>query len=193
MGVQFSAPIGNRRGHAAIRHAELQLARERAIYSEQELAISHELATAFGDLDRALVATKTNHNRRIAGYDEVTLRAKRAGQDRSHEFLLDSWRRATQADIAYFRTLVDYNLALANVHVAQGTLLSRLGVELAEAPWSKAAHASAAKQSRRFGPHHGRWDLYELPAAVSAGRAADLAIPPLDCEPNVGGEIDFGQ
>jgi hypothetical protein len=193
MGVQFSTPIGNRRGHVAIRHAELQLARERAIYSEQELAISHQLAAAFAELDRALVATKTNHNRRIAAYDEVGVREKRAGQDQSYEFLLDAIRRATQADISYYRTLVDYNLALVNLHVAQGTLLSRLGVELAEAPWTEAAHRSAVKQSRRFGPHRGHRDLYEMPAAISVGKASEQTIPTFDCEPGIVGEIDLGQ
>lgn len=167
-GVEFSTPIGNRQGHVAIRHAELQLARERAIYHEQELAISHELADAFAELDRAFVTTKTNHNRRVAAHAQLKLyRAKERAGRKSLEFVFDALQRVTAADIAYYQSLVDYNLALANLHVAQGTLLSRMGVAVAEGPWSEPAHDSARKQSQRFGPHRGRWDLYEMPAPVT--------------------------
>lgn len=186
LGVEFSTPIGNRSGHLAIRHAELQLARERAVYHEQELAISHELADAFSELDRAFVTSKTNYNRRVAadqkvGQSEIKVKA---GQSRIDEDLLDALQRAATADIAYYRSLVDYNLALANLHVAQGTLMTRLGVELSEGPWSESAHRSASKQSQRFGPHHGRWDLYEMPAAASVGPNSGHESSVIEREPD---------
>ena len=179
LGVEYSTAIGNRTGHLAIRHAEIQLARERAVYHEQELAISHELAAAFAELDRAFVTSKTNHNRRVAAYQQVEQSEIKVAEGKSpNEFLLDALQRATTADIAYFRSLVDYNLALANLHVAQGTLMTRLGVQLSEGPWTEPAHRSASKQSQRFGPHHGHWDLYEMPAAVSVGeRSAHESAP----------------
>ena len=46
LGLQLTAPVGNRIGHVAVRHAELFLARERAVLREQERQISRELSDA---------------------------------------------------------------------------------------------------------------------------------------------------
>jgi len=176
MGVQYSNPIGNRLGNTAVRNAELLLARERALYRDQELLVSHELADAFAGLDRAYVVTKSNYNRRIASYEQVQVKQIRYdGGAEKLDFLLDAIRRATIADIAYYRALTDYNLALLQIDVARGTVLVQRGVELAEGPWSTDAHEAAAKESRRFGPFRMSECVVE-PCPVSAGTIED--IPP---------------
>ena len=154
MGMQLSTPIGNRLAFAAIRHAELQLARERALHLEQERQVSYDVAESFSNLDRAYTVTRTNYNRRESFRSELALKVERflAGDARAPiDFVLDALQRLTVAETAYYRALSDYNLALMQVHVARGTVLDVHGVELAEGPWSSAAYTSAAKQSRRFG------------------------------------------
>ncbi len=177
VGLQYSNPIGNRLGNTAVRNAELLLARERALYREQELRVSHELADAFAALDRAYVVTKSNYNRRLASYEQVQVKQIRyeAGAEKL-DFLLDAIRRATAADITYYRSLTDYHLALLQIQVARGTLLQQHGVELAEGPWSAAAHEAAAKESRRFGPYRGANCLTE-PCPISVGTAEDVPPP----------------
>lgn len=179
-GFQYVNPIGNRLGHTAIRNAELALARERAIYREQELQVSHELAEAIAALDRAYVVTKSNYNRRIAAYQQVRLsEIKVTGGRQPLEFYLDAIRRATVADSAYYRSLADYHLALMQIHFARGTLLANHGVQLAEGPWSEEAHAAAAKEARRYGPYRGN-QCMEAPCPVSLGTAPypDSPAPP---------------
>jgi outer membrane protein TolC len=168
-GAQLTTPIGNRLGHVAVRNAELNLARERAIYRQQELQVSHELADAFSDMDRAFVVIKSNYNRQIAAYQQVKLSEIKVKSGRVPlEFQLDAIRRAALADTSYYRSLADYSVSIMQLHRARGTLLERHGIELAEGPWSAAAHEAAAKESRRFGEY--RLDhCDEVPCPISRG------------------------
>ena len=66
LGLQLSTPVGNRIGHVAVRHAELQLTRERALLREQERAVAKELSDAITELDRAYHQTRVNFDRTVA-------------------------------------------------------------------------------------------------------------------------------
>lgn len=169
LGAQLQTPIGNRIGHTAVRNAELRLARERAMYREQELQISHELAAAFSELDRAYAVSRTNYNRRVAAYERLqAVRIKHEAGEVLLQFVLDAQRLAADADSAYYRSLVDYSLAIASLHVAEGTYLNYLGVHLAEGPWSPDAHRSAAEQARRYRPRLLNYCI-TIPRPVSLG------------------------
>lgn len=150
-GLQLSTPIGNRQAHAAMRHAELQLARERALLREQELQIAHDLADAFAEVDRAFTLAKSNFNRAIAAQQQVKLiDDKYEAGATSLEFLLDAQGRAADATTAFYSSLVQYSVAIANLHHARGSLLDYHQIHLTEGPWSEWAHTSALKQARRF-------------------------------------------
>ena len=151
VGVEVTAPVGNRAGHAAVRSAELALTREHALHEALELEMSHQLRAAYTELDRALALTKSNYNRRIASSTHVDEEKKRnrAGLTRL-DLVLDAEERSLDARINYYNSLCEYNIALMNVHLARGTLLDDYRVYLAEGPWSEEAHCSAAKLSRRW-------------------------------------------
>lgn len=152
-GVDIRTPVGNRLGHAAVRHAELQLAREHAIYDDMELQVASELHGAFTELDRAYVVTRSQYNRRVATLIRLEAeRERNRGGKAALNLVLDAQQQAVDAESNYYRSLVDYNLAIMNMHYARGTLLDRHGVTLAEGPWSPEAQQSAAKMSRRFAP-----------------------------------------
>jgi outer membrane protein TolC len=178
IGMELRTPIGNRLGHTALRNAELRLIRERAIYREQELAISHELSGAIAELDRAYMLVRTNYNRRIAALEQVdAVRRKFDTGITPLEFLLDAIRRATEADSAYYRLLADYNQAVANVHLTRGSFLASHGVFLTEGPWSVLARQQADRLVRRVqrrGLNHG----YTSPPLISAGPYDQHPIPP---------------
>jgi outer membrane protein TolC len=151
IGLNLDLPIGFRKELAGIRHAQLNLARDRAVLQEAELEVSHQLASAYRDLDENYVVSQTNFNRRVAALDELdTVKSKyEYGQrDVTFAMVLDAQRRLAEAEIDYYRTVVDYNLEIANFHRRKGSLLEYNGVCLAEGPWPGKAYFDAHRLAR---------------------------------------------
>jgi outer membrane protein TolC len=170
VGLQLATPLGNRIGHNAVRNAELFVAREKAIYRDQELRITHELSDAMAELERAYAVSRSNFNAGLAAYQHLQEIGKKydAGVI-PLEFLLDAQRRVVEANNGYYRSLIDYNVSIVGFQNARGTLLEYHEVQLAEGPWSDEAYASAAKQAQRFKPRVLNY-VFETPPAVSQGR-----------------------
>ena len=63
-GLKFSMPIGFRQPLAAVRNAQLKLARERSVLQDMELEVSHQMADAIRDVDTDYMLAQTNFNRR---------------------------------------------------------------------------------------------------------------------------------
>ncbi len=153
LGLQLTTPIGNRIGHTAVRNAELLVSRERAIYHEQELGVLRELSDAVGEMDRGYAVTRSLYNGRLAAHQQSEeIRKKYDAGTAPLEFVLEAQQRAVEADSAYYQSLVQYNLAIAGLHRARGSLLDYYNVYLNEGPTSDDARRSAAKQARHFGP-----------------------------------------
>lgn len=138
LGVELGGPIGNRAGHLAIRNAELNLVRERAILKEQQRQILHDLNAAYTEVDRALEAMKSTFNSRVAAFDELEPKRRRVeeGQDQVF-FLLDAQQRTATAESSVHRAVADYNQALLNYVYTSGAMLSRYNVRLTEGQWSQ--------------------------------------------------------
>ncbi len=66
LGLEFSMPFGFRRGHAAVRNAQIVLSRERAVLREQERDVMLGLSNAVAEVDRAWGVAQTAFNRRRA-------------------------------------------------------------------------------------------------------------------------------
>ena len=64
------------------------------------------------------------------------------------DLLLDAQRRLAVATSDYFRSLIDYNLAIRTVHYRKGSLLEYNNVYLAEGPWPGKAYFDARKRAR---------------------------------------------
>ena len=148
LGVELGGSIGNRAGHVAIRNAELNLVRERAILKEQQRQIIHDLSAAWTEVDRALENMKTTFNSRIAAFDELEPKRKRVeeGQDQVF-FLLDAQQRTATAESAVHRAVADYNLAIANYAYTSGNMLSRFNISLTEGPWNQTARDNAVSKA----------------------------------------------
>ncbi len=150
-GLQFEVPIGFRREFTALRNAELQLARERALLKEQEFRVSHDLSEAVRSMQRAFQLMKTNLNRRVAAFYEVeALRARFDVGFEQLDVLLRADQRLANSDSAYYRSLVDYMLAIRDVHRAKGSLLDYDEVSLAEGAWSTRAYRESVERSRHY-------------------------------------------
>jgi hypothetical protein len=148
-GAELHLPIGFREAFAAVRQAEALLERERAIIHEAERLVVYDLSNAISDVDRAYAVVETNLNRRIAAAEQVA--AIESGEDLGTDtaqlyILLEAQRRLAEAETAYFRSLVEYQLAVKNVQLEKGTLLEYNEVHLNEGVWPGKAHQDADRR-----------------------------------------------
>ena len=153
-GVELTFPIGFRRAYAAVRHAELQVARERELLYEQERAVVYDLSNSISEVERAYSLVETNHNRRNAAAEQVAA-VKTAFEidNATLDTLLDAQRRQSDADTAYYRSLVEYQLAVKNVQLEKGTLLDYNEISLNEGPSPDQAYIDAAdREAHRSQP-----------------------------------------
>ena len=150
IGIQANVPIGFRRELSGIRNQELLMARERALLQDLELEISFQVGDAIRDLDLFYNLTQLNFNRRVASEKEVqAVEAQYQAERVTLDLLLDAQRRRSEAESAYYRSLVDYNKAIMNTHYRKGSLLDYDGVYLAEGPWPGKAYFDAVRQARK--------------------------------------------
>ncbi len=183
-GLEFSVPIGLREGFAAVRKAELELARERAVLAEQERQVEHDLASSWRELERAHAVSQTRYNGWIKNQQRVAAveRAIDAGL-MTPDALLEARREEAQAEVSFYRALVEYNLAIKTFHFEKGTLLDYSGVTLAEGPWPhKAYHDAHAKARRRAAAWHLDY-TYTRPQAFSRGEVPRSSPPGEVAEP----------
>ena len=122
--VAVTIPLGSRKEFAGLRNAELQVAKERALLKETELAVGHQLALALRDVQRAYAAARTDHNRRLASEREIEVLTERlADREVSPDALADAQQRRTAAATDYWRSVADFAIALRDVHLKKGSLL----------------------------------------------------------------------
>lgn len=154
LGVEMQTPVGFRRGHAAVRHAQLQLARDKAVLEEQEQQVVSDLGAAIAELDRAYEVVRTNHHRRTAAFDQLQSitallqDADNVEKPRLLDLQLDAQRRVADAESQYYRALAEHEVAIKNVHLSQGTLLDYNQIYLAEGDWPGKAYDDASRRER---------------------------------------------
>jgi len=137
LGLEYTMPLGFRRGHAAVRNSQLRLARERVVLEDQERQIIHDLSGAYADTQRAYLLMELAYNRLVACQDQ----SRRAhdsffelGGKVSLELVLDARIRLAEAETGYHRARIEYAVALKNIHFETGSLLEHNGAILADAP-----------------------------------------------------------
>lgn len=170
LGLEMNMPIGFRRENVAVRNAQWLLARERALLVEQERQVIHDLSGAVAEAARAFAVVQIGYNRVQAA--EVEVRAMADAYDRGEVdlfVLLDAQRRLAEGESSYFRSRVEYALALRNVEFEKGTLLEYCGVRLAEGPWPLKAYADAAERERNRGNPVVPYSAPNDPPIVSGG------------------------
>jgi hypothetical protein len=134
LGFEFALPVGFREGHAAVRNAQLALARECAVLKEQERQVLHDLSNAITDMERAYKVAQVNLNRQQAALQRLRVLDEKAKQGNVTfvNLTLDAQQRLASAESDFFRALVEYALAVKNVHIEKGTWKTYHQVFLAE-------------------------------------------------------------
>ncbi|MGQ9769548.1 MAG: TolC family protein [Thermogutta sp.] len=149
LGMELQIPIGFRKELAAVRNAQINLARERAILQEQELEISHQIAWVLREIDEYYTLAQTNYNRTVAAENEV--RAVTAMYDAGTatlDLLLNAQQRRAEAEIQFYQSITKYMFAISHLHFRKGSLLEYNGVYLTEGPWPQKAYFDALRRAR---------------------------------------------
>ena len=147
LGFELTFPFGYRHAHAAVHHAELQLARERTILDEQERAVVLDLSSARADVDRAHAVMRTSFARFEAASLQSELMQQAFEKDQAPlNLVLDAQRRRAEAESHYYRLLVEYALAVKNFHFEKGSLLNFNRIQLAESAWPEQAYGEVASR-----------------------------------------------
>ena len=110
-------PLGIPPRDGRLRNAEMSLSKERAKLQEGELELSHQLAFAVRNLETNYVLSQTNFNRRIAARRNVeAVTAAYETDTVTIDRVLDAQQKLAEAESQYYRSLVDYNKSIAQVH-----------------------------------------------------------------------------
>lgn len=125
VGLEYTVPLGYRKGHLAVSNAELMLARDRAILREQEREVVHDLSNAIADAARAFEACQNARNRLGAAYSVLEAYETQLQNDLPVDIdrQLDAQRRVVEAEIRYYQARTEYAVALKNVHLEKGSLM----------------------------------------------------------------------
>jgi outer membrane protein TolC len=152
-GFDYSFAVGLRQASAAVRHAQLNLAKDMTILKEQQLRISHDLSNASRQITRSYAQLQINYNRIEADKLQVEVLEQRykVGKD-STQFLLQAQQLLANSTSAFYRSLVDYNLALRDFHREKGSLLAYNQVNLSEEALDGAMQQAAYQRGRNFTP-----------------------------------------
>ena len=173
LGLELSMPLGFRQGFAAVRNAQLLLARERAVLEEQQRYVLHGLSDAVAEKDRAFAVTQTAYNRLVAARQQLDASEVAFETDRAPvDLVLDAQERLADATSRFYRTHAEYSVAIKNVHYEKGSILEYNGVRLAEAP-ALGQNRPAARHR-----HHGEPDALFNYVVASGGRDRSPAGPP---------------
>lgn len=168
-GFELGYPVGFRQAGAAVANARVNLSREQAVLREQELKISHDLSNAARLVRRAFELTNSNFNRQASDREQVAaLQARYESGLDNINFLLQAQQQLATSQSAYFRSLVDYQLALRDFHREKGSLLNYNQVGLSEGAWPAAAYNDAVETGRYLTPRKDASKV-AVPCATSKG------------------------
>jgi hypothetical protein len=117
-----------------------------------ELELCRVVTNSLRDLDRNYQVSRTTFHRRVAAGKQVeAVKASYETGTATLDMLLDAQRRLADAEVAYYRALVDYNVAILQVHYRKGSLLEYNGILLAEGTREETSPIDPFRQRVRAG------------------------------------------
>ena len=155
MGFEFSFPFGMRFAHTQVKNLQFQLAKARATLREAENEISHELAASFRELDQSYLSMERSFNqKRNAAKQLQAVEALHQNEpDRfPQERVLQARDSLAQMERTFMQSLIEYNVAVMELHYRAGKLLELNNVHLSEGPWD--AEAEFDVQDRSYDRWH---------------------------------------
>jgi len=170
-GLDFRAPVGYRAELANVRNAQLKLARQIAILEDSELDVNKEIHELLQSMAASLQTATSHFNRWRASrvekdvFDEL----QREGAE-TLDAALESQRRLSQSEIAFYQSITEYNKMLALLHRRKGTTLAYCGITFEEGPWPGKAYVDASEYARRRGASREMNYGWSRPEVISSGQ-----------------------
>jgi outer membrane protein TolC len=172
--MQFQMPVGFRRALNNVRNSQLVFAREKARLQDMELQTTHLISSTLRNLDANRTLAQTQFLRWTTAIQEVqTAQNLLTGGKITLDVVLDSQRRRAQAQIDYYRAIVDYNKSIAEVHFRKGSLFEFNNVHLTEGPWPEKAYWDALGRARQRDASYYLDYGWSRPGVISEGPIAD--------------------
>lgn len=130
-GFEYSIPLWLRQEKAQVRQLELRILKARAALASQEDEIAHELNSVLITIKRSYSMSRVSQRRLQAARKRViaTQSEYEAGA-KSNDLFLRSLSSKTQAQVAFARSIAEYNKALRDLLYRTGHLLTADGIEL---------------------------------------------------------------
>jgi hypothetical protein len=187
LGFNFQMTLGFRAALSTLRYYQLNLAKEKARLQDEELEVSMQVGEAVRNLEYNYQLSLSNFNRRVAAEKQVeAVKVAFEAETVTLDLLLDAQRQRADAEVAYFRSLVDYMRAIAGVHFRKGSLPEYDGVYLSEGPWPAKAQWDAHRLARQRDASHYLNYGFTRPEVISRGPYLQNAGDKDD--PRVGGK-----
>lgn len=164
LGFRFDVPLGNRDAHAALKVAQLNLARSHVVLKNQErkaelfLGVRYQQLFAYYDQIALQQAQRAALGTQLQGQFERV----KIGKDPLIQ-LLDAQQRFTTSIRAESDAIVSYNIAIAGFQYAKGTLLQYNNITIADGPLPAAVQERAADH---FAARAAALKLREKPAVA---------------------------
>lgn len=150
VGLDFRMPVGYRTELSNVRNAQLKLAREIARLEDSELDVNKEIHETLQSMAASLRTATSHFNRwRSSRIEKDVFDELRAEGVETLDVALEAQRRLSQAEIAFFQSVTEYNKMLALLHRRKGTTLAYCGICFEEGPWPVKAYRDATEHSRR--------------------------------------------
>lgn len=154
VGLSLDYPVGVRQASAAVRNAQLKLAREQSLLDELERQVVFGISNAISESDRAYAVLRTAINRENAAkkqYDLLVSEAQTSVRQFNYNSLLDSEQRLSEASSAANRARIQYLLATKNINFEMGALLEYYNIHLAGSQHSKKTKPSKNRLRQLLG------------------------------------------
>jgi len=133
-GLEMQVAAGRRQARAAVQNAQLKVQRERAVWEQQQRLVAHELSEAVARVEVLQAGIHVAGSRmEAADRRRQAAAAQYAAGHTTVHLLLNAQEDFIAAQQRFIETTTDYAMALKNVSLASGALLSDLGIQLAEA------------------------------------------------------------
>ncbi len=150
IGLRMNVVLGTRDAHAALRTAQLNLARSYVVLKDQELKTEKFLTGVYQNLFSAYRQIETSREQRMALAEQLKgLYARiQAGKD-SLITILTAQQQFAAALSGEHQAIANYNIAIAGLQYAKGTLMQYDNILIADGPLPDATLARAADQMAR--------------------------------------------
>jgi outer membrane protein TolC len=192
VGVNLNVPLGFRREHANLRDARLQLVQGYAILRNQENKATTFSARTYSRVIESQRVLEIRRLQREAAAEQLRVRSVAFAEGNKQspvEFLLSAQQTFASALTQEYLAIVDYNIALASLEFARGTIMRHSRVSIADAPLPPCAERAVDVEHRRVVTRVGE-HLHSVPYAQP-----DSPLPPLPPLPLYGAAslLDLGQ